>query len=650
MSRRTPITLLLPLWVTVAAQTAHAQCTPRAVVVGVSIYQDPEFSRLPHAKEDAVAFKEWFETNARCGGGTTSGRPVVRLLTDADAKQTDIKRELSSVLLNAGRNDEVFIFISARGIKTKDYGDGYLIGYDGMRGKLHPSGIGLDILRDILPAPGSRAVRRVFVFADISRDLPQQNEIVAAMQEKLAGNPVLGAVLSAKPRQVSIDAGGGREGLFTHYLVQQLKAAPTRPVSLDQLFQTVRKNVIDASNSKQEPVSFGDSKATIAGWRHERILVASLEPAIAAAEPPPPTPAPFQPSQLDIDRQLAQSFDLEEQAQEVLLRYGEGNHFAGDPLQPGAVDFDAAADRFDRALQNLPPLPLGALDDRLRTSLRARALFCRGGALAYRGRYDDARRILEQARAADPLLPEPPNAIGMTYLEQAQYAAAIDAFQQSIRASPDWAYPRHNLALTYIEMGNNAAAEAAYRAAIQRTPQHPYLYYNLGTLLQRLNRRSEAEGLFEEAVRRFREQAGIYRDRATRLRAESTGDPADGSAADLCDRQAVNVAANEGEAHNALGALWQSERKFARARESFSRALAVNKDLYAARYNLGIIALEERRYAEAAREFETIRQANPNFPMTAQRLACAQTGLQYEQSRDRSEKRRLGDVLKQCSR
>ena len=632
-----------------AARAGRAQCTPRAVVIGVSIYQDPEFSQLAHAREDAIAFKDWFQNNARCGGGTPGGAPVVSLLTDVGAKQTDIKRELSSVLLNAGRNDEVFVFISARGIKTKDYGDGYLIGYDGMRGKLHPSGIGLDILRDILPAPGSRSVRRVFVFADISRDLPQQNEIVSAMQEKLASNPVLGAVLSTKSKQVSIDASGVPQGLFTHFLVQQLKAAPARPISLEQLFQALRRNVVDASHSKQEPVSFGDQKATIAQWGHERILMASLEPGIVTEEAP--APLPFQLPASDLDRRLAESFDLEEQAQEVLLRYGEGNHFSGDPLQPGATDFDRAGDLFTRALQTRPTLPLPELDDRMRTSLRARSLFCRGGALAYRGQYDEARRILEQARAADPLLPEPPNAIGITYLEQAQYPAAAASFRRSIQAAPDWAYPRHNLALTYIEMGDNASAESEYRAAIQRMPQHPYLFYNLAILLQRMNRRAEAERLFQECIRRFQEQAENHRTRAKPIRAEDPVEQAGPrEAAALAEQQAAAAERNEGEAHNTLGALWQGEKKAGKAKKSYAKALQLDDRLNAARYNLGILALQERRYGDAAGEFEAVVRSSPEFPRVAERLACAKSGMEYERSSGREAKRRLKEELKRCSR
>src|SRR5260370_27090392 len=218
---------LLPLWLTAAgALRLEAQCTPRAVLIGVSVYKDTSFTLLPHAREDAIAFRDWFQNNATCGSGAqAAGKPVVSLLTDQQATQTAIMRELSTVLLTAGRDDEVFIFISARGIKTPDYGEGYLLGYDGIRGKLHPSGVSVQNLRDVLP---SRGVNRVFFFADISRDLPNQNQIVSHLQGSLAGNPKLGAVLSAKPRQISSDARGFPPGVFHPLLMGEFKETPDK--------------------------------------------------------------------------------------------------------------------------------------------------------------------------------------------------------------------------------------------------------------------------------------------------------------------------------------------------------------------------------------------------------------------------------------
>jgi tetratricopeptide (TPR) repeat protein len=648
MIRRGTGVLLLTLGsLATGARFALAQCTPRAVVIGVSVYKDTEFTPLAHAREDALAFRDWFQNNTRCGNGVASAKPVITLLTNDNAGQGAIMQALSSVLLNASRNDEIFVFISARGLKTPDYTSGYLIGYDGVRGKLHPSGILVENLRDALP---SRAGGRVFLFADISRDLPNKNDIVSNMQEILADNHALGALMSTKAKHVSFDAKGQARGLFTHVLIEELKANPGKKISLQSLFENLRRKVMEASKSKQEPVSFGAADATVVQWGRERILLASLGGDTAVWEPNPPRPASSQDSLPGpADGLLTQAFDLEAQAQAVLLRYGEGNHFPDDPQRPGAAEFERASVLFGEAQRKLPHLPVKELDDRLRTSLEARALFCRGGAMVYRGEYDEGRNVLKQAIAADPRLPEPHNAIGIAYLEQAQYTQAAMAFRQSIEVAPDWAYPRHNLALTYIEMGDNASAEAEYRAAIKRTPQHPYLYYNLGVLLQRINRRADAERCFQDAIVKFEQQAEAYRVRAALLNAEETAEhPAAKEAASIVLAEAGTTLRNEGEAHNALGALWQAGRKSTKAKNSYAKALDLNPQLSAARYNLAMMALRERHYADARHELEAVLKANPKFPQAEVRLRCANTGLQLARTGDREEKRRLNQDLRAC--
>ncbi len=631
---------LLLCLVAAGALRIEAQCTPRAIVIGVSVYKDTSFTLLPHAREDAIAFRDWFQNNATCGSGAQAGgKPMVSLLTDGQATQTAIMRELSTVLLTAGRDEEVFVFISARGIKTPDYGEGYLLGYDGMRGKLHPSGISVQNLRDVLP---SRGVNRVFFFADISRDLPDQNQIVSHLQGSLAGNPKLGAVLSAKPRQISSDPGGYPLGLFTHFLVEELKASRPKKVTLENLYQSLRRKVLEASKSKQEPVWFGDRTAIVELSRGEQVLLAALGPPLRGALAlQQQRPAPLPPAADVITGRLARAFNFEQEAQAVLLRYGEGTQFPDDPLRPGAAGFERAAALFEKALQTRPSLPVAELDDRLRASLKARMLFCRGRALIYSARYDEARKILEVSQTADPLLPEPDNAIGITYLEQARYEPALAFFRRSIRIAPDWAYPRHNLALTYIEMGDNAAAEAEYRAAIRRAPDRPYLYYNLGILLERINRRKAAEQAFRDAILRFEQQAESYRTRAARLNAEL----ADAATA---VQEAETVLRNEGEAYNALGALFQAEGKKKQARQNYEKALSLNDKLYAATYNLGNLALAEHDYAEAIRRLESVLRSNPSFPEAATKLDCARKWDQYKKTRDRQTKQRLRQDLKAC--
>jgi tetratricopeptide (TPR) repeat protein len=637
-----------------SALPAHAQCTPRAVVVGVSLYCYPQFA-LQHARDDAIAFSDWFSKNATCQSAAGSKPPVVNLLTDMQATNAQILGKLKTVLLSATGDDEIFIFISARGIKKPGYASGYILGYDGLPGKLHPSGITLEDLRDSIPA----GPKRVFLFADISRELP--NDIVPFLQRTMDQPPTrasLAAVLSAKPTQVSTEPQGYSQGLFTYSLMEQLKSIPGK-ITIADLYQQIRRNMLQASKSKQEPVNFGDGAATLElGKRTTGSTFRSLHLLLASLAPPPhgvfDQDAPSGDLQFKIAAQQSAS-DLEDEADRILLRYGEGNQFPDDPpsIRPGRDQFARAAALFEQALRTRPQLPVKALDDRTRESLRARMLFCQGRARLFEaqsqtGAYDGARRLLEEARAAGPLYPEPYNAIGISYLEQAQYGKAVDSFRKSIEVAPDWAYPRHNLALTYVEMGENAAAEAEYRAAIRRTPHHPYLYYNLGVLLQRTNRNPEAERTFRDAIASFEEQANGYRALAARLKAEDSGQKEASAEAALALEQAATDLRNEGEVYNALGALAQAAGKDGKARAGYEQALALNPHLDAARYNLGILALHRHRFTEAIQSFETVIQSNSSFPGAEEKLVCARKGNEYAAAHDRQTRRRLRQELKTC--
>ena len=608
------------------------QC--RALIVGVSTYQDPAFSQLKHAVNDANAFSAWFN-GPRCAG--RKAPPVI--LTEAAATQTAIQTELSRMLLTAGKSDEVFVFISARALKTPDYAEGYLLGYDARRGKLHPSGIAVQDFLNVL----SQGVGRLFLFADISRELPnrespKRNQIVSFLEEKLA-RLQLSALLSTQPGQLSIEDTGFPEGFFTHFLTEELRSGAPRDVA--SVFKNLRSKMTQ-SKPKQEPYEFGATTFLITGARRAPLLLAALgvpaQGLFAPQQPQTPTPSAPTPA----ERALDEAARLEQEAQTILLRYGEGNQFPEDPLRPGATAFDHAGELFEQVLRVRPALPGPVLNSSLLASLTARALFCRGRALAYRGQYDDARTLLQKANAADPLLPEPYNAIGITYLEQAQYVPALEAFRKSIEIAKDWAYPRHNLALTYMEMGDNHSAESEYRAAIQRTPQHPYLYYNLGILLQRINRRSEAEDVFRTAIQKFEDQIGAYRQRAASLGRENP-QAAAASALDL--EEAETAARNEGEAYNALGVLWQSQGKRSKARQSYETALKLNDKLYAARYNLGVLAFKDRRYSDAVSAFESVVS---NLPQAQPQLDCARKGVEYTQTRDSNQKRQLRQELKNC--
>ncbi len=169
---------------------------------------------------------------------------------------------------------------------------------------------------------------------------------------------------------------------------------------------------------------------------------------------------------------------LENEAQQVLLRY-----LAGDQSPQTKSDFDAGS-KYMEAAMRLTPESL---------YLEGRNDFFAGRGLLYDKQYNQAANLLEQSVRIDPGQAYGYNALGIAYLEQADFAKAIPAFRDAARRAPNWSYPLHNLALAYVEAGNYQDAIRSYQQAMRITPQYSYLPYNLGLVYQRMNRRSDAE-------------------------------------------------------------------------------------------------------------------------------------------------------------
>ena len=194
--------------------------------------------------------------------------------------------------------------------------------------------------------------------------------------------------------------------------------------------------------------------------------------------------------------------------------------------------------------------------------LEGRQDFFQGRALLFDKKFPEAANLLEQAVRIDPGAAYGFNALGIAYLEQAQYDKAIPAFRDAVRRAQHWSYPLHNEALAYVETGDYRSAIRAYQEAIRLTPQYSYLPYNLGLVYQRLNRRKDAETAY---------------------------------------RKAEMLAPNSAEPYNALGTLKASEGKRAEAEQLYREALQKNPKLAAGASQPGAVAGGRRRAARRKR-------------------------------------------------
>jgi tetratricopeptide (TPR) repeat protein len=546
--------------------------------IGISRYHDVRgVPTLRFADGDADALKqEW--------GWNFNPADNVKVLVNEKATAAAVREELTQALMvRPGATDTVYIFISARGIATPDLGaDGYLLAFDSIRDRAYDTAVSVRRLGEMIQL--SRA-RQVFLFADVCRD---PTELTVAnlinykldLLKKLKAQAQFSFILASRPEQLSREDVGYRRGIFNHYLAEALaekKAGRNGTVNLQELFDYLKTRM-----KVQEPWRFGNAPPQLtvqpvaSRWRRFPQLLASLsgpvEGLLSEMEP-----------QQSADADLATALDLENRAQQTLLRYGAGDQFPEDD-RPDANEFHQAADLFDQAYR-IRSLLAQPADAAVLGSLRERSLACKAQQLLLEKDYSDAISALPGSK--DHWIAMSYNVAGIIDLEQSNFANALDNFKHAIDLSPDWAYARHNLALTYGELGDYRAAEQEYRESIRRTPYHPYLHYNLGVLMQRVNRTRDAERAYVDALAWFTRQIRRHRKRARDW--EEAGVPEEAKrAAHFADVLELNRA----QALNTLGSLRQAAHKLRAAADYYGAGLKANPNLNAARYNLGAVDVD----------------------------------------------------------
>ena len=434
-------------------------------------------------------------------------------------------------------------------------------------------------------------------------------------------------LMAARPKELSIEGPqfGGGHGAFTYSLLKGLGGSADhdddRFISAGEIIDFVRDNVSNLTGNKQHPRDFGNMEnATklsdlskqgivlarfrslfdsrnggplfIAGPSPQAALTAeavqdvdSFQDAVRGRRLLPDQPGSawdligrlrneLPPEQMFL-QENALRVALEDQAQQVLLRY-----LAGDQTAQTRAEFDAGS-KYMEAAMRLTPESL---------YLEGRQSFFQGRGLLYGKQYAQAAGLLEQSVRIDPGEAYGYNALGIAYLEQADFGKAIPAFRDAAHRAPNWSYPLHNLALAYVEAGDYAEAVRSYQQAMKLTPQYSYLPYNLGLVYQRMNRRRDAEAAY---------------------------------------RKAMALAPESGEPLNALGSLMASGGKAVEAEKFYRDALGKNPGLVAARHNLGLLlAGLKGRQNEALEVWRQNIAASPEFLASRLSLAelLAQTG------------------------
>jgi tetratricopeptide (TPR) repeat protein len=581
-----------------------------ALLVGISKYNRPELS-LQFAEADADVFGKLLKSPR--GGGIPAEN--ILLLTNEKATTAAVRNGFQDFLKRrAGKNDTVILLIAGHGtVEVPGSKNAFILTYDSDPQDLSSTALPMAELRTLFEEQ-LKKVGRVLLFADICKTGTigsiQNTTVNADVQHLGDVEGDLFGLLASRPKEVSIEGPqfGGGHGVFSYYVMKGLEGAADENkdgvVDANELIQYVSSQVPSATNNKQHPREFGtyDNSLKLSDVRKPGIELAHLRVIYDSRHGGPLYLASAAAATLafditeDLDRftsainagrllpdQPSNAFDalkalqsevtperyleignqlriaLENRGQKVLLRY-----LSGDQNPQTRQEFAERA-RYMEAARALTQESL---------FLKGHQDFFQGRALLFDKKFPDAASLLEQSVRIDPGAAYGYNALGIAYLEQAEFDKAIPAFRDAFRRAQHWSYPLHNEALARVETGDYQAAIRLYQQALRLTPQYSYLPYNLGLVYQRLNRRSDAENSY---------------------------------------RKAMALAPNSAEPYNALGTLKASEGKAAEAERWYRDALSRNPNLLPARHNLALLlASDKNRQPEAIDLWRTNLRQSPD--------------------------------------
>jgi len=232
-----------------------------ALIVGIATYN--HMPSLKYTDDDAYQLYAFFKSPE---GGALRDDNIKILIDDAATKRT-ILDELESLSSRADADDVVILYLSGHGLE----GAYVPSDFDGSNHQLPYSTI-LDEL------DRSLARHKLFI-----TDACHSGSMIAAARTPLTvaiqnfynayntANGGTAIMTSSKQEEVSLEYGGLRQGVFSHFLIKGLKgyadSSGDKLLTIEELYQYIYNNVREYTANKQNPSIIGDFDRNMpVGW------------------------------------------------------------------------------------------------------------------------------------------------------------------------------------------------------------------------------------------------------------------------------------------------------------------------------------------------------------------------------------------------
>ncbi len=623
----------------------------RAVVIGISDYQDPQIPDLRFADRDARAFAAWLRTS---GGAGASAVPEanIQVLVNDQATTGKIIAALDGLIGASKPGDVAIIYFSGHGDveRITKFQRGYWLTYDSPPAVYAAGACALAYVQDIITTLSDAGVQ-VVIISDACRAGKLAGSVVggagatsAALAQQFA-NEV--KILSCQPEEFSLEGeqwGGGR-GVFSYHLVDALygmaDANADGVVSLLELGRYLEDKVpAETAPHPQLPFTVGSRNARVATvntgalteWKQQKAgealtlskidskgledvvlaksdssvqaeylaFVAALERGdlMTSADSTRPSANELykrlirEPALADLHGLMTRNFAaaLMDEGQQILNHYLRGDLHAYDTISYEiGIDYRLLADQFYRAAELLGEKHY------YHASLMAKGLYFESFAVHKLDIPTDSayvldQRLLERAAALDPTAAH-------VWLNLCGKTASDSLLQDYIgklnELAPNWPVLQNYLGNLYSrkEANNPDKALSYYRKAIALDSAYlPALYYS-AQLLDRFGRADEARAN-REAIARMGLQKMETRPEQM---AFSEWDVLSNTLAALDRQEALEalyraiiaVDSNSVDRWTQLGNMLRARRRWAEAEQAFRKGIALDPAAYNTWSSLG---------------------------------------------------------------
>ncbi len=599
----------------------------RALVVGISDYQNDKIPDLSYAHKDAEVFAHFLENET---GWKVDSEDIV-LLTNENATYGKFISELKAITETCQPKDRLIIYFSGHGDIEKVEKDpmGYLLFYDVSPTTYSVAGACMvTTLNQHLQDVVTEKQTEVILITDACRSGTLAGSSIGGQQATAAALLNLFQktvkILSCEPDQVSLegDWGGGR-GLFSYHLINGLKGLADEDenlfVDLYELKSYVQDSVRKHSNRRQIPTSQGGSSGMKVSKVNPKVL-SQIQPENPVENKSNRDPILASQSDTSYLSQLAKFQEALARKQLLFPENGSayqiyqslGDHPAAQPIKKvmNISLSTALQDEAQQALNEYVTSPGKELVKRWSNSkiytyypdylgkaaellgkeyyfyndVKSREHYFRGVNLRLKADAEKSSDSLLQlalkeqqtALQLQPIAPHIFNEMGLLHRRMGQHMQAISFFQRALALSPKWSLVLSNLGLTYQEQKLYPQAEKILKDAISLDTTLAISHYNLALLYEEMEKNESAISELKKTI----QYDPTFDDAYYNLAYYYIGDPNKYSEAAEALIKYIQLKPNDPDGYSLLGYIYLNSDQLEKARQTYESVSVIDSSSY----------------------------------------------------------------------